>query len=369
MRGQGQAGGGTARHGAVALACLVLALGIGAQVRAQGPGDADLPAPVTDAADAAQAADERLPGEVPGQAPGPPPPAIAGAYEVLEEPGFVVYYQNCDGTLPTADRLTLPRPLSSRYTAMSATVRTSLAEGKPILIQLIEGDAPLFEAIQWHVERARFAAGPPACVLLHYQVADTVLKAAEIIDFRVWVDVSLAPDGQVLTATVADELADDTLRAAILRQVSSWKLEPWMYQGEAVSVDTSLRVGVHMEPSGWTSYDLSTRLIRRGPRPVKAKLPGFPRRLTLIAHRGSVLLEFMVSEDGKPIDPQVVDSQPKGVFDQEALGAIRRWRYKPVVINGKPVTAGPVRQVINFDSGMRPEEQPSVPRGGISVGG
>ena len=302
-------------------------------------------------------------------APPPPPPPIVGDHEVLAEPGFLVHYQNCDGTLPTADRLTLPRPLSSRYTGMRATVRASLDQGKPILVQMVDGDAPLFEAIQWHVERARFAAGPPACVLLHYQVVDTVAKAAEIVEFRVWVDALVRSDGEVEPRAVADELADADLAAEILAQADQWTLEPPTYGGRPVDIETSLRVKVRRVPSGWTTWDTTTEFLRRGPRPVETPPPRTPRRLALFAYKGTVLLEFWVSEKGKPLDVRVVRSEPKGVFDNEALGLIRRWRYKPDVVNGETITSGPIRQVIMFDTGLRPDDVQEKRKGGLSIGG
>jgi TonB family protein len=313
---------------------------------------------------AAQAPEQEDSPVVSAEAPAPErgPPPVAGEYEVLEEPGFVVHYANCDGSLPTADRLTLPRRLSRRYTDMSAMVRAELADGKPLAITLLEGDEPLFEAIRWHVERARFAPGLPACVMLHYQVVDTVLKASEIIEFRVWVDVEVRPDGRIVRASLVDELASEEVARAILRHVESWQLAPTVRDGHDVTLETSLRVDVRMEPSGWTSYTIATQLARRGARPVKVVDIAFPRRLASVARRGSVLLEFMVSEKGKPIDPRIVKSEPPGVFDQVALATIKRWRYKPDTVNGQVEITGPVRQVLQFDVSRRTQDHPSVPR-------
>ena len=331
-------------------AAIRLALGAwlalwGAALAAQGPDVDDPPA-----ATAETSAPER------------PPAPMTDGFEVLEEPGFVVHYENCDGSPPTADRLTLPRRLSRRYTDMSATVRAELADGKPSAITLVDGDEPLFEAIHWHVERARFAPGAPACVMLHYQVVDTVLKASEIIEFRVWVDVEVRPDGLIAGASLVDELASEEVSMAILRHVESWRLAPVVRDGKQVPMETSLRVEVRMEPSGWTSYTIAARLARRGPRPVKVVDSVFPRRLATVARRGSVLMEFMVSEKGKPIDPRIVKSQPPGVFDRVALATIKRWRYKPDTVNGQVEITGPVQQVMQFDVGRRAQDQPSVPR-------
>jgi protein TonB len=40
-------------------------------------------------------------------------------------------------------------------------------------------------------------------------------------------------------------------------------------------------------------------------------------------------VHFTVSTDGEPQDLNVTGADPKGVFDDAALEAVRRWRYKP----------------------------------------
>lgn len=281
---------------------------------------------------------------------------LSGEYEVLEAPGFVVHYQNCDGTLPTADRLTLPRRLSSRYSDMTATVRAELHDGEPANIELVAGDEPLLEAIHWHVERARFAPGEPACVTLHYEVVETVVKASEVLEFRVWVDATVGPDGSLLEARLVDELDDEHVADAIRSQVATWTLEPSMRDGQPVPRSTSLRVGVRLQPTGWTTFSTATSLVREGPRPVKTESPPFPKRLRRIASRGVVVLEFMVSEDGEPFDVSVVSAEPKGIFERHAVSTIKRWRYQPAAVGGTAVISGPVRQAIQFNPRVRPKD-------------
>jgi TonB family protein len=281
---------------------------------------------------------------------------FAGAGETLHAPGFVVHYANCDGSLPTADRLTLPRRLSRRYADMSAMVRAELVDGHPSVIRLVEGDEPLFEAIHWHVERAQFAPGPPACVMLHYQVVDTVVKASEIINLRVWVDAAIAANGSVVEARVVENLELPEITGAVERQVATWMLEPGIRDGRPAPRKTSLRVDVRLQPTGWTTYSVATHLARQGPRPLETEAPPFPRRLRRIASSGVVVLEFMVSEKGKPFDVGVVSADPKGVFERHAVATIKRWRYQPDAVGGEPVASGPVRQAIRFNPRVRAED-------------
>ena len=35
-------------------------------------------------------------------------------------------------------------------------------------------------------------------------------------------------------------------------------------------------------------------------------------------------------------DVQVIDADPKRIFDREAKRALRKWKYRPKIIDGKP---------------------------------
>jgi protein TonB len=50
-----------------------------------------------------------------------------------------------------------------------------------------------------------------------------------------------------------------------------------------------------------------------------------------------VEVEFTITEFGTVEDPRVLASSPKGVFENSALRAIVRWKFKPKVENGVPV--------------------------------
>jgi protein TonB len=36
------------------------------------------------------------------------------------------------------------------------------------------------------------------------------------------------------------------------------------------------------------------------------------------------------------IDVDVIDADPKRIFDREAKRALRKWKYRPKIIDGKP---------------------------------
>lgn len=52
---------------------------------------------------------------------------------------------------------------------------------------------------------------------------------------------------------------------------------------------------------------------------------------------GWVDIEFTISEKGVPEDLQIRAQHPRGVFDRAARQALQRWRFEPIVVDGRPV--------------------------------
>jgi TonB family protein len=65
--------------------------------------------------------------------------------------------------------------------------------------------------------------------------------------------------------------------------------------------------------------------------------PDFPDSARLRGVSGWVDVQFLVKADGSVSDPRIVGAEPVGVFEQSAMDAIRKWRYKPVLREGSAV--------------------------------
>jgi len=63
--------------------------------------------------------------------------------------------------------------------------------------------------------------------------------------------------------------------------------------------------------------------------------PDFPRAAREKGITGWVDVQFVVRTDGSVGDANIVGAQPVGVFEQAALDAVRRWRYRPVMQGGQ----------------------------------
>jgi protein TonB len=65
--------------------------------------------------------------------------------------------------------------------------------------------------------------------------------------------------------------------------------------------------------------------------------PQWPREALLDGISGYVILEFTIEADGSVSDAVVVESQPRRLFDRNAIRAIYKWKFKPRVVDGRPV--------------------------------
>ena len=85
-----------------------------------------------------------------------------------------------------------------------------------------------------------------------------------------------------------------------------------------------------VEPDRPKPVVMEMKLLRR----VAADYPEEARRKGL---EGSVELAFVVGADGKVKDVEVAGSSAPGIFDAEAVAAVKRWRYDPRREDGVPV--------------------------------
>ena len=75
--------------------------------------------------------------------------------------------------------------------------------------------------------------------------------------------------------------------------------------------------------------------------------PAYPRKAARDGKENWVKVEFTISERDTVINPVMVKSRPHRVFNRSALSAIRKWRFKPRLVAGKPV-ASRATQLIEF---------------------
>ncbi len=107
----------------------------------------------------------------------------------------------------------------------------------------------------------------------------------------------------------------------------------------AVSVNTSINLSV----SGFGLSASDGEYL-----PIVKIQPIYPRRALSRGIEGYVIVQFTVTKTGTTRDHIIVESKPKGIFDRSAIQAATKFKYKPRVIDGKPIDVPGVQNKITF---------------------
>ncbi|WP_226668183.1 energy transducer TonB [Microbulbifer aggregans] len=94
-------------------------------------------------------------------------------------------------------------------------------------------------------------------------------------------------------------------------------------------------------------------VVDSAPLPIYKPAPRYPRRALARGLEGYVVVEFTITSNGSVRDPSVVggfdmSGAPTDVFNSAALNAVARFKYRPPVVEGKPVEQHGVRNRITF---------------------
>ena len=82
--------------------------------------------------------------------------------------------------------------------------------------------------------------------------------------------------------------------------------------------------------------------------PMVVIQPNYPPKAATEGTEGWVKFTFTIAPDGTPKDIQVVDANPKRVFDREARKAIYKWKFKPRIVDGKAVEQPNMTYTLEF---------------------
>jgi len=71
--------------------------------------------------------------------------------------------------------------------------------------------------------------------------------------------------------------------------------------------------------------------------PIVRIEPKYPMVAQRNGTEGWVRLSFSIDEVGGVTDIEIVEAKPKRVFNRAAKRALKRWKYKPKIVDGKPI--------------------------------
>lgn len=80
--------------------------------------------------------------------------------------------------------------------------------------------------------------------------------------------------------------------------------------------------------------------------PLVRTAPLYPPSALSRKIEGRVKILFTVSEDGTVLDPKVIASEPPNVFDSSALRAIRKWKFRKKMNEGRAVAWQSLQTII-----------------------
>ena len=86
--------------------------------------------------------------------------------------------------------------------------------------------------------------------------------------------------------------------------------------------------------------------------PVVQIAPTYPRQARQAGIEGSVTMEVLIRPDGTVSNAKIIESDPPRLFDQAAIGAMKKWKFRPKIVDGSPVEQK-ARQTIEFTLGRR----------------
>ena len=84
------------------------------------------------------------------------------------------------------------------------------------------------------------------------------------------------------------------------------------------------------------------------PKPTVRSAMEYPKKAKSQGIKGYVLINLLVSENGRVEKVKVLESEPEGVFDEVAVAGVKSWEFKPAQYKGKAVKVW-AKQKIRFD--------------------
>jgi periplasmic protein TonB len=81
---------------------------------------------------------------------------------------------------------------------------------------------------------------------------------------------------------------------------------------------------------------------------ISQDYPAYPDSAKKAQLEDQVIVRYVIGKDGRVSDVQIISHANNPVFDESVLDAIRKWRFRPMVKEGKPVEVAH-ELAINFE--------------------
>lgn len=143
----------------------------------------------------------------------------------------------------------------------------------------------------------------------------------------------VSPSGSVSAVAVENQQPSPFDQAA-MKAVSESTFSPGMLRGQPVAVETELYVIFRDGAAAIPTMNHGASF--RNPRPTYDPNAEYSEKARRARVSGTVLVSFVVMEDGRTSDIRVIRKLGAGL-DEQAVKAVRQWRFEPATIDGNPV--------------------------------
>jgi protein TonB len=112
--------------------------------------------------------------------------------------------------------------------------------------------------------------------------------------------------------------------------------------GGAIDGKTSGEIGgkLHGVASQFFPQDGRVHIERNQSLPltvVEQEYPAYPDKAKKLQLEDQVIVRYIIGKKGQVIDVQIIDHAKEPMFDEATVDAIRKWRFRPMIQDGKPV--------------------------------
>jgi TonB family protein len=156
------------------------------------------------------------------------------------------------------------------------------------------------------------------------------------------IDYAPAPSGTIYSENESIEQNDLAVAAEIEMIKETGKV---LLQNRSTRTSATALAN-HKKADGSVTFMSSD--VDAPPKVIRSYPPRYPYLAKRDDITGSILLQFVITKEGNAVDTTVLESEPKGIFDESALRAIEQYRFKPGMKDGEAVDVK-VNLPIRFD--------------------
>ena len=147
----------------------------------------------------------------------------------------------------------------------------------------------------------------------------------------------ISKQGDLLSPQVVNTVLPEFAQAA-LDAVKQWRYQPTLLNGQPVEIITNIDVTFELEPG-------PIGAVKQTPPVLLAKVePEYTDTARKARTEGTVVLRIEVNEQGRVQNIRVEHSLGLDL-DERAIEAVKKWRYKPSMLEGKPLLATTTAEV------------------------